>query len=116
MLSAFSEHYSSKSLQDVLHTLFFVLPYEVGHDALSDSLPPMKPAQAEIHTRLDKPLGNERGLVQGFRSHRLVREPGAGAFMPDPLSVSSEPLREIVERSAFLEERLGGNYLPETRR
>jgi type 2 lantibiotic biosynthesis protein LanM len=31
------------------------------------------------------------------------------------LSISKEPLREIVERSAFLEERLGGNLLPETR-
>jgi type 2 lantibiotic biosynthesis protein LanM len=35
--------------------------------------------------------------------------------MGDPLSASSGPLREIVEESAFLEERLGGNFLPETR-
>ncbi len=35
--------------------------------------------------------------------------------MGDPLPISSEPLREIVERSAFLEERLGGDFLPETR-
>jgi hypothetical protein len=36
--------------------------------------------------------------------------------MADPLSTSTEPLWEIVERSAFLEERLGGKFLPETRR
>ena len=35
--------------------------------------------------------------------------------MGDPLSASSGPFREIVEESAFLEERLGGNFLPETR-
>jgi len=35
--------------------------------------------------------------------------------MGDKLSISSEPLWEIVERSAFLEERLGGNFLAETR-
>ena len=35
--------------------------------------------------------------------------------MGDPLPISSEPLWEIVERSAFLEERLGGDFLPETR-
>jgi type 2 lantibiotic biosynthesis protein LanM len=35
--------------------------------------------------------------------------------MEDPLPISSEPLREIVERSAFLEERLGDDFLPETR-
>ncbi len=35
--------------------------------------------------------------------------------MGDRLPISSEPLREIVERSAFLEERLGGDFLPETR-
>jgi type 2 lantibiotic biosynthesis protein LanM len=35
--------------------------------------------------------------------------------MGDPLPISSEPPREIVERSAFLEERLGGDFLPETR-
>ncbi len=35
--------------------------------------------------------------------------------MGDPLPISSEALREIVERSAFLEERLGSDFLPETR-
>jgi type 2 lantibiotic biosynthesis protein LanM len=35
--------------------------------------------------------------------------------MGDPPSISSEPLWEIVERSAFLEERLEGNFLPEAR-
>jgi type 2 lantibiotic biosynthesis protein LanM len=34
--------------------------------------------------------------------------------MGDLLSISTEALWEIVERSAFLEERLGGDFLPET--
>lgn len=32
-----------------------------------------------------------------------------------PLSISIESILEIVEQSAFLEERLGGDFLPETR-
>src|SRR5271157_4471905 len=35
--------------------------------------------------------------------------------MGNPLPISSEPLWEIVEQAAFLEERLGGGFLPETR-
>ena len=35
--------------------------------------------------------------------------------MGNPLSISSGALWEIVERSAFLEERLGGGFLPEAR-
>jgi type 2 lantibiotic biosynthesis protein LanM len=35
--------------------------------------------------------------------------------MGDALPISTEPLWEIVERSAFLEERLGDDFLPETR-
>jgi type 2 lantibiotic biosynthesis protein LanM len=35
--------------------------------------------------------------------------------MADQPLISSEALWEIVERSAFLEERLGGDFLPETR-
>jgi len=35
--------------------------------------------------------------------------------MADPLSTSTESLWEIVEQSAFLEERLGDDFLPETR-
>jgi len=39
----------------------------------------------------------------------------ASLVMRDPLPISSEALREIVERSAFLEERLGSDFQPETR-
>ena len=35
--------------------------------------------------------------------------------MGNPLPISNEPLWEIVEQAAFLEERLGGGFLPETR-
>jgi hypothetical protein len=35
--------------------------------------------------------------------------------MTNPLSISIDPIWEIVERSAFLEERLGTDFLPETR-
>jgi type 2 lantibiotic biosynthesis protein LanM len=35
--------------------------------------------------------------------------------MTNPLSISIDPIWEIVERSAFLEERLGADFLPETR-
>jgi len=40
---------------------------------------------------------------------------GLSLHMGDPLSITSEPLWEIVEQSAFLEERLGADFLPETR-
>jgi type 2 lantibiotic biosynthesis protein LanM len=39
---------------------------------------------------------------------------GLSLAVEDFLSVSSETLWEIVERSAFLEERLGGDFVPET--
>ena len=35
--------------------------------------------------------------------------------MGNPLSISTESIWEIVEQAAFLEERLGGDFLPETR-
>src|SRR5580658_3090506 len=35
--------------------------------------------------------------------------------MGNPLSISTESIWEIVEQSAFLEERLSGGFLPETR-
>ena len=34
--------------------------------------------------------------------------------MGNPLPISNKPLRDIVERSSFLEERLGCDFLPET--
>ncbi len=59
----------------------------------------------------DASLGNLPVACAPVRPDRT----GLSLGMGGPLSISSETLWEIVERSAFLEERLGGDFLPETR-